>query len=48
MNIDLFFWKDYRDPYAIYDVYGDRYWTGGLERIERLLIASKLIYYSYK
>lgn len=43
MNIDLFFWRDSRDPYAIYDVYGDRYWTGGVESVERLLLTLKLL-----
>lgn len=44
-SITEFFWKTHLDPYAIYDSEGNRYWTGGLERIEKLII-SKRIYES--
>jgi hypothetical protein len=43
--LHLFFWKDYRDPYAIYDYYGDRYWTGGDESYENQLVIDKILLY---
>lgn len=41
MDLYSFFWKYPEDPYAIYDFSGDRYWTGGNEKIERMLVVEK-------
>lgn len=40
-DLYVFFWRYPHDSCALYDYSGNRYFTGGSERIERMLVAKK-------